>query len=170
MTPPLARADIEVAIATYAPVLQLHPDEKYLNCSVEYYLSQATLVDSKDPKKTIVHPLQSQLPQGPKDGTRYSLHLDSSVKAGDFTTAKAYVNALWIKTTTYTDLQFWFFSAYNGHGTARFDSLLLNKVKHQGDVDLTPLYVLRKRVPLLLHTVSYFFCLSRYSTLSSETF
>jgi hypothetical protein len=70
--------------------------------------------------------------------------MNPSVKAGDFSTAKAYVNALWIKTTTYTDLQFWFFSAYNGHGTAQFSSLLLNKVKHQGDVDLTPLYVLRK--------------------------
>jgi hypothetical protein len=154
MAQPLTRGEIEVAIVKYAPVLQLHPDEKYVNCSVEYYLSQATLVDSKDPKSTIIHPQISQLPQGPKEGTRYSLHLDPSVQSGDFTTAKAYINALWLKNTTYTDLQFWVFSAYDGHGTARFDSLVSNQVAHQGAVDLAPLYVLGGSFFLFLLFVS----------------
>jgi hypothetical protein len=139
MTQPLTRAELEAAISKYGPTLRLHPSEKYVNCSIEYMLSHATLLDSKNPKANIVHPTQLQLPQGPKDGTRYSLSVADSAKGGDFSTAKAYINALWLKNTTYTDLQFWFFSAYNGHATARFDSLLLDKIDHQGNVDLTPL-------------------------------
>jgi hypothetical protein len=52
---------------------------------------------------------------------------------------KAYVNAFWKPGLTYTDIQFWFFSAFNGPGTARFASLILNKVDHTGDIDLSPL-------------------------------
>jgi hypothetical protein len=136
---PLSRTDLEAAIAKYAPVLQLHPDEKYDHCSVEWYLSQCTLIDSKDKTKIIVHPDQSQLPQAPPEGSRYYFQVEDSAKPGNFETAKAYVNALWLKDKTYTDIQFWFFSGYNGHGTARFNSLVLNKVKHTGDVDLAPL-------------------------------
>lgn len=33
----------------------------------------------------------------------------------------------------------WYFSAYNGHGTARFSSLIFNQVKNQGDINLAPL-------------------------------
>jgi len=40
---------------------------------------------------------------------------------------------------TYTDLQFWFFSAYNGYGTIRFGSLVMDKVEHQADINLAPL-------------------------------
>lgn len=136
---PLSRADLETAIAKHAPVLQLHPDEKYDNCSIEWFLSQCTLIDSKDKTKNIVHPTQSQLPQAPPEASRYYFQVEDSAKPGNFSTAKAYVNALWLKDKTYTDIQFWFFSGYNGHGTASFDSLVLNKVKHQGDVDLAPL-------------------------------
>jgi len=139
MTQPLTRAELEAAISKYGPTLRLHPSEQYVNCSVDYVLSHATLLDSKNPHANIIHPTQLQLPQGPKDGTRYSLSISPETKSGDFTTAKAYINALWLQNTTYTDLQFWFFSAYNGHATGHFDSLLLNKVEHQGDVDLTPL-------------------------------
>jgi hypothetical protein len=40
---------------------------------------------------------------------------------------------------TYTDLQFWFFSAFNGPGTALFSSLLNSKPLHTGTIDLSPL-------------------------------
>lgn len=136
---PLTRADLEAAIAKYAPVLRLHPDEKYLNCSVEWYLAQCTLIDSKDKTKNIVHPSQAQLPQPPAQGSRYYFEVEDAAKPGKFETAKAYVNALWLKDKTYTDLQFWFFSGFNGPGTARFDSLVLNKVEHGADIDLSPL-------------------------------
>ncbi len=139
MAQPLSRADIETAIAKYGPELRLHPEEKYVNCSTEWFLQFCTLIDSKDKTKNIVHPRQDQLPQPPAQGTRYYFEVADAAKPGDFSTAKAYVNAFWQKGMTYTDLQFWFFSGYNGPGTARFDSLVLNKVEHAGDIDLTPL-------------------------------
>jgi len=86
-----------------------------------------------------VHPTANQLPQGPKQGTRFYFQIEESVKSGNFPTGKAYVNAFWKTGLTWTDIQFWFFSAYNGHGTARFDSLVLNKIEHSGDIDLSPL-------------------------------
>jgi hypothetical protein len=136
---PLSRAHIEAAIQKYGPILQIHPDEKYLPCSAEWYLNYCTLLDSKNPNSKVLHPLGTQLPPGPKDGTRFSLSVDDAAKPGNLSTAKAYVNALWKSGLTYTDLQFWVFSGFNGHGTARFDSLVLTKVKHEGDVDLTPM-------------------------------
>ncbi|KAE8443608.1 hypothetical protein EG329_001541 [Mollisiaceae sp. DMI_Dod_QoI] len=139
MALPLSRSDIEAAIAKYGPTLKLHPDEQYLNCSVEWMLSHSTLIDSKDKSKNIVHPRGNQLPQGPKQGTQYYLEVEDAAKPGNFSTAKAYVNAFWQKGLPYTDLQFWFFSAYNGHGTARFASLVSGKIKHEADINLAPL-------------------------------
>lgn len=140
---PLSRTELETAIAKYAPVIRYHPEEKYDLCSVEWFLSHCTLIDSNDkatPKTTnIVHPTEAQLPQAPPEGKRFYFEVEDSAKPGDFSTAKAYVNALWLKDKSYTDIQFWLFNAYNGHGTARFDSLVLNKVKHEGDIDLSPL-------------------------------
>lgn len=49
------------------------------------------------------------------------------------------MNAFWQWGLDYTDIRFWFFSAYNGHGTARFGSLVEDKVKHRADIDLAPL-------------------------------
>jgi hypothetical protein len=130
MTQPLSRADLEAAITKYGPILQVHPDEKYDICSVEWFLSHSTLIDSQNQANNIVHPSSSQLPQGPKEGSRYYFEIEESVKSGNFSTGKAYVNALWKKDTTYTDIQFWFFNAYNGPGTAKFASLVFNKVKN----------------------------------------
>lgn len=139
MSQPLTRSAIEAAISKYGPVLQIHPYETYNPCSVEWFLSHCTLIDSKSPFHDIVHPTQTQLPHTPKEGTRYYLKIEEAVKPGDISTAKAYVNAFWVPEQTYTDLQFWFFSAYNGHGTALFSSLLLNKLAHTGTIDLSPL-------------------------------
>ncbi|KAH8656525.1 hypothetical protein BGZ60DRAFT_434901 [Tricladium varicosporioides] len=139
MAQPLSRADIEAAIAKYAPIFQFHPEDQYQPCSVEWFLTHATLVDSQDQKNNIVHPTGAQLPQGPKQGARYYLNIEDSVKPGNPPSAKAYVNAFWQAPLAYTDLQFWFFTAYNGHATAEFSSLVWDKVKHKGQVNLAPL-------------------------------
>jgi hypothetical protein len=54
-------------------------------------------------------------------------------------TARAYVNVLWNQGSTFTDIQFWLFWAYNGPGTAKFDSLVFNRIINTGTVDLAPL-------------------------------
>jgi len=82
----LSRADLESSIAKYAPILKLNPNEIYKNCSVEWYLKYSTLIDSTNAANDIVHPTEDQLPQGPKDGTRYSLQVDDAAKPGDFST------------------------------------------------------------------------------------
>ena len=163
MAQPLSRADLEAAISKYGPVLQVHPDEKYDLCSIEWFLSHCTLIDSQKKIHNIVHPTVDQLPQTPKQGTRYYLDIEKSAWSGDFSSelfrcvgcrnwqenfifaehhiiaGRAYVNAFWEQDLPYTDIQFWFFSAFNGPGTARFASLTMNKVDHTGDVDLSPL-------------------------------
>jgi hypothetical protein len=135
----LSRKAIEAAIQKYGPVIFTHPEDQYLPCSVEWFLAHCTLVDSKAPGSKTVHPLETQLPTGPKEGTRWYLDIEDSVKPGDMATAKAYVNAFWDGKSPYTDLQFWVFSAYNGHATAKFDSLVFNKVERTGNVNLAPL-------------------------------
>ncbi|TVY40118.1 hypothetical protein LSUB1_G003595 [Lachnellula subtilissima] len=139
MSQPLTRSAIESVISKYGPVLQIHPYETYNLCSVDWFLSHCSLIDSENPSNNIVHPTQARLPHAPKEGTRYYLNIEEAVKPGDFPAAKAYVNAFWVPGQTYTDLQFWFFNAYNGHGTALFSSLLLNKPAHTGTIDLSPL-------------------------------
>ena len=136
---PLSKSELEAAISKYGPVLQVHPDEKYDLCSIEWFLTHSTLIDSAAPESPLIHPLETQLPGPPKQDKRFFLTIEDIVKPGNFATAKSYINALWTPEMTYTDIQFWFFSAYNGHGTARFSSLIFDKVENQGDVDLTPL-------------------------------
>lgn len=90
----LTLAAIQAAIAKYGPIVQIHPDKKCNMCSVEWFLTHCTLVDSKAPTNNIIHPLETQLRHGPKDGTRYYLNIQDSVKPGNISTVKAYVNAL----------------------------------------------------------------------------
>lgn len=139
MSQGLSRSAIEAAIQKYGPILQIHAEEKYLPCSVEWFLAHCTLVDSQNPEAKKVHPLETELPNGPKEGTRFYLDIEDSVKPGNFPSAKPYVNVFWKPGLSYTDLQFWIFSAYNGHATALFQSLLFDKVKRFGNVDLSPL-------------------------------
>ncbi|KAG7294550.1 hypothetical protein NEMBOFW57_004625 [Staphylotrichum longicolle] len=133
----LTRADLEQAISTYAPVLQLHPNEAYVNTSIEYFLQHSTLVDSKSGNR-IVHPAIDQLPQA-GDDKQFYLELEDGAKGGDFSSAKAYVHAYWVQGMSYTDLQFWLFSAYNGPGTAHINGLVFDTIVHTGDVNLAPL-------------------------------
>jgi len=135
--PPLTRAELEQAIQTYGPVLQLHPDEIYNNTSIEYFLQHSSLVDTKT-GVIINHPTSDQLPQG-GDDHQYYLKLEDAAKGGDFSQAKAYVHAYWEPGMTYTDLQFWLFSAYNGPGTAHINGLIFDTIANTGDVNLAPM-------------------------------
>ena len=134
---PLTRAELEQAISHYAPILQLHPNEIYGNTSIEYFLQHSTLVDSKSGNR-IVHPTIDQLPQG-GDDKQFYLELEDNAKGGDFTSAKAYVHGYWVQGMSYTDLQFWLFSAYNGPGTAHINGLVFDTIVHTGEVNLAPL-------------------------------
>ncbi|KAF2184194.1 hypothetical protein K469DRAFT_689519 [Zopfia rhizophila CBS 207.26] len=136
---PLSRRELEDAITKYAPIIRVHPNEKYQMCSVEWFLKHVTLIDTNSPATAIVHPAVDQLPQGPQQGKRYYFTLEESGKGGNIATAKAYVHAFWQKDLSYTDIQFWFFSAYNGPGTARIATKAFGAVVHSGDVDLAPL-------------------------------
>ncbi|KAJ3288226.1 hypothetical protein HK104_008269 [Borealophlyctis nickersoniae] len=136
-TKPLTRQQLEQAIATYGPVLILHPDEIYVNTSIEYFLEHSKLHDSKT-RTDINHPTVDQLPQE-GDDKQFFLELEDGGKRGDFSRAKAYVHALWQKGQDYTDLQFWLFYAYNGPATGHINGLIFDTIAHTGDVDLAPM-------------------------------
>jgi hypothetical protein len=84
MAQSLTRADLEAAILKYGPILEVHPDEKYDLCSIEWFLSHCTLIDSQNQANNIIHPSVDQLPQAPKQGTRYYLDIEDSARGGDF--------------------------------------------------------------------------------------
>lgn len=134
----LTSDELAQAIQTYAPVLHFHPQEPYKMCSVEAFLQHAKLHDSKT-GTDINHPTVSQLPTGTTNDGRYWLILEDAFKGGDPSTAKAYVRAFWKPGMSYTDLQFWFFYAYNGPGTAHINGLLFDTIAHSGDPSLAPM-------------------------------
>jgi Vacuolar protein sorting-associated protein 62 len=134
----LSRQELLDAIATYAPILKLHPDEAYKMCSVEAFLQHARLHD-KATGTEINHPSVDQLPTGTVNDGRYWLILEDGFKPGDMAGAKAYVRALWQPGMSYTDLQFWFLYAYNGPGTAHLNGLVFDQVVNHGDAGLAPL-------------------------------
>ncbi|MBS7422608.1 MULTISPECIES: Vps62-related protein [Pseudomonas syringae group] len=134
----LTQAELTLAIQTYGPILRFHPNEQYKMCSVEAFLQHAKLHDSKT-GQDINHPAVSQLPSGAANDGRYWLVLEDAFKGGDPSTSKAYVHAYWKPGMTYTDLQFWFFYAYNGPGTAHINGLAFDTIAHSGDPTLAPL-------------------------------
>jgi Vacuolar protein sorting-associated protein 62 len=113
VTQGLSEQDLRHAIETYGPVLKFHPNEIYNLCSIEAFLQHATLHD-KNTGAEINHPTVAQLPTGTNNDGRYWLILEDGYKGGDLATAKAYVHAYWRPGMSWTDLQFWFFYAYNG--------------------------------------------------------
>ncbi|KAI9769924.1 MAG: hypothetical protein M1840_003633 [Geoglossum simile] len=138
ITTPLSRADIDAAIQKFGPVINIHPNERYNFCSIDWYLKFCTLIDAKTGAKT-PNPTASQLPQGVTDANRYSFQVGDGAKPGDLSTAKAYVRVFWEQGMTVTDLQFWLFSAYNGPATAHVVGLSLDAPVHSGDPGLAPL-------------------------------
>lgn len=134
---PLDINQLHKAIEKYAPILNLHPDEQFVNTSIEDFLQHSTLVDKQTNARTKA-PTPDSLPQHGAD-SQYYLEVDTAGKPGRFETAKAYVRAFWQPGMPHTDLQFWFFNAYNGPGTAHISGLVMDAVSHSGDVDLAPM-------------------------------
>lgn len=125
----LSLADLRAVIKAHAPILRFHPQEKYLPCSVEWYLARADLVKADG---TRVQATVDNLPMTGTDDRAYQLVLrDVASRSGDLSTATAYVRAKPASVKGFTDVTFWFFYAYNGPGTAHvFPGI--------GDVSLDP--------------------------------
>ncbi len=130
---PLTLEEIKHAITRYGPILRFDPNERYLMCSIEWFLEHSQLHDGKT-GKVISKPTVAELPIGPKEEDRFWLTLDSGARGGNVTTAKAYVHAYSPSDKSYTDLQFFFFYAYNGPGTLHLFTTI-----SQGDAGLAPL-------------------------------
>jgi len=134
----LTAQDLWTAIGTFAPIVRFHPAEKYMMCSVDWYLARAKLHDSAT-NTDINHPTADQLPVGASAPKRYWLIVEDGAKPGDLNTARAYVHAYWRPGLSYTDLQFWLFYAYNGPGTAYIKRLSFDTTQDTRDIDLSPL-------------------------------
>ncbi|KIW33135.1 uncharacterized protein PV07_00006 [Cladophialophora immunda] len=134
---PLTLDQVHKVIGLYGPILNLHPKETYFNTSIEDFLSHCTLVDKKT-KSRVQAPKADHLPQKGDDGQFY-LEVTTDGKKGDFSTAKAYIRAFWQSGMPYTDLQFWFFNAYNGPGTLHIDGLMMDSITSSGDINVAPL-------------------------------
>ncbi|XP_016171928.2 uncharacterized protein LOC107614212 isoform X1 [Arachis ipaensis] len=136
---------INALVQAYAPIMYLHPDEKYQPCSTNWFFSNGGLLYHKgeESKPVAIEPNGSNLPQlGSNDGT-YWLDLPSDktnhdrVKKGDFKTCQAYIHVKPMFGGTFTDLAMWVFYPFNGPGTAKLG--LISKVplgkigEHVGD-------------------------------------
>ena len=90
-------------------------------CPVEWYLARTTLMYPTG--KFINHPGINQLPNDPSVGA-FLMQDNHGVKSGDLSSAVAYVHAQWKPDDQTTDIQFWFFYAYNDPGTYRIGNLI----------------------------------------------
>ncbi len=130
------RAELNQLIKRYGPKLYLHPKERYHPTSAERFLERAWLVDKQTGTKKQADP--NNLPTGAANKDRYQIMLkDESSRGGDLAAAKAYVHAK--VSDFYTDIQFWFLSAYNGPATARIKWLVFDTTMHSGNANLAPL-------------------------------
>ncbi|KAK5357961.1 hypothetical protein LTR20_008958 [Exophiala xenobiotica] len=134
---PLDLPELHAAIEKYAPILKIHPNEKYVPTSIEDFLSHCSLIDKKSSVR-VKSPSLNQLPEHGEDHQFY-LDLDPVGKPGTFSTAKAYVHAFWHPGLAHTDLQFWFFNAYNGPGSLHVNGLMMDSITSSGDIDLAPM-------------------------------
>ena len=130
------RAELDQLIKRYGPKLYLNLNESYQPTSAEWFLERAWLLDKQTGTK--VQAVPNDLPTGAANKDRYQLLLkDKSSRGGDLAAAKAYVHAK--GSDFYTDIQFWFLSAYNGPGTARIKWLVFDTTVHSGNPSLAPL-------------------------------
>ncbi len=137
MPQPLSLNELNDIIKKYAPSLNIHPDEKYKPTSVDFFVENSNLLDKRTGQYTQAH--IDDLPQGEDNGSNYQLVLKSdSARSGDFSQATCYVHAK-AGTGLYTDIQFWFFYAYNGHGTFRIKTLSFGQTLTEGNTSSAPI-------------------------------
>lgn len=137
--------EVQHLLLTYGPTVFLHPDEKYMASSVEWFFQNGALLYSKDstiPPQAI-DPTGSNLPQGgdPNDGA-YWLDLPKDdkaadrVKKGDLQSAEGFVHIKPMLGGTCTDMSIWLFYPFNGSRTLKAGVLNIHLRKigeHVGD-------------------------------------
>lgn len=122
-------AELKQIIEQTAPRLYLHPNDEFGVSSVDWFLARATLKGSDGSARPTS---TTALPTGGSDDGSFWLELPTSARAGDLSTAVAYVNAK--ASTYYVDVQYWFFYPYNGAGNGR-----ITVTGASSDIDLNPM-------------------------------
>jgi hypothetical protein len=142
-TPDMTR-EVKTLIETYGPVIRFHPDEVYFLDMPEAVLDGPSQLvwgivrNEDDPAnfeqtilgsvETSANTLLADVAMAKQDANagdpdfRYWLEIDESLRAGNLQRAKTYVRVLPIGDTS-LDLQFWFFSPYNGPIKGRVTAL-----------------------------------------------
>ncbi|XP_028799765.1 uncharacterized protein LOC114755064 isoform X2 [Neltuma alba] len=131
-------------IKTYAPLMYLHPDEKYLPSSVKWFFTNGALLYTrgKESEPVAIDPSGSVLPQGKdNDGAHWiDLPKDETnrerVKRGDLDSFQAYMHIKPMFGATFTDISIWIFYPFNGPSRAKvgFVTIPLGKIgQHVGD-------------------------------------
>lgn len=115
-------AQIEELVKVYSPQILLHPSERYLPCSVDWFFDSALLFRRGlvQPDSVPIEPNGTNLPSGSGGADDGAYWLDTpaadrgSVKRGNLSSARVYVQAkpMFGGATTY--LTFWVFFAFKG--------------------------------------------------------
>jgi hypothetical protein len=138
---------IETLVKAYSPYMYLHPMEKYLPSSVEWFFNNGALLYEKRNgviSESLIESKGLNLPQGCSFIDRSSYWLDlpmdeaekERVKKGDLQSSKAYVHVKPMLGGTFTDLVMWVFYPFNGGARAKVAFLnipLRTKGEHVGD-------------------------------------
>lgn len=124
----LTKKEVIALIKKHGPILYLHPKEKYKLDSPFYYMNNAWLVNEKGTKiQTSLASFKEDYEYIKSAGNINGRAVNSiwlkpdnlsAIKSGNINRAKSIVH---VKNSVpgYTDIQFWFFYAYNGPGTAK---------------------------------------------------
>nr|KYP71440.1 hypothetical protein KK1_010699 [Cajanus cajan] len=123
---------IKAILQVYSPIMCLHPDEKYLPSSMNWFFSNGALLYKKgqESNPVTIAPNGTNLPQDHNTDGAYWLDLlvDASnkekVKKGDLQSAKSYVH---VKPMLggFTDIAIWVFYPFNGPSRAKVKFITL---------------------------------------------
>ena len=130
------KTELEELIKSVAPVIYFHPDEQCFPVAVEWYLNRTWLVNDATRSRIPANPVN--LPQGKTDSSTFYLDPKEGISMLKNQPLKAYVHAK-PYSTTFTDLQYWFFYAYAGGATALVKWLIDEIKGHEGKINLKPL-------------------------------
>lgn len=118
---------INALIQTHAPWFYFHPNEPYLPSSVPWFFNNGALLytNSTPISHVPIDPAGDILPQGGRNDGGYwiDLPVDSSaqqiIKAGNLSSARAYIHVKPATGIASTDIVFWLFYPFNGAAKAR---------------------------------------------------
>lgn len=138
---------IETLINAYSPYMYLHPSEKYLPSSVNWFFTNGALLYEKRKgiiKENSIEPTGSNLPQGDSNDDNVTYWIDlpideaqrERIKKGDLQSSKAYIHVKPMLGGTFTDIVMWIFYPINGGAKAKVACTnipLRTKGEHVGD-------------------------------------